>query len=60
MRFSIEGLKHFENMMHPHLISLKRHYLKNRMYVFPIYGKKKQKEKLKINFIIQDICQILI
>ena len=91
MRFTIEGLKHFENMIHPHVIFLKRHYFKNGMYVFPTYhgcgdknkdgsnrqidykrgghclfptfkkyGKKKQKKKLKKNFTIRGICQILI
>ena len=37
MRFSIEGFEHFKNMIHPSIVSLKRHYLKNKMYVFPTY-----------------------
>ena len=37
MRFDIDGLKHFENIIHPNLLANKHHYLKNKVYVFPQY-----------------------
>ena len=43
MVFSIEGFKHFKNILHPTITENARHYLKNEYYYFPTYhscGKK--------------------
>ena len=37
MRFDTDGLKHFENIIHPNLLANKNRYLKNRLYEFPQY-----------------------
>ena len=37
MVFTIESFNHYKNIFHPNLLANKDHYLKNRLYHFPIY-----------------------
>ena len=37
MVFSIEGFKHFKNILHPNIVENSNEYLKNRLYHLPTY-----------------------
>ena len=50
MVFSIEGFKHFKNILHPNIVDNANEYLKNGYYHFPTYhgcGKKIKMEQIK-------------
>ena len=37
MAFTIESFNHYKNIFHPNLLANKDHYLKDRLYHFPVY-----------------------
>ena len=37
MVFTIESFNHYKNIFHPNLLANKNHYLKDRLYHFPMY-----------------------